>query len=93
VERLFGKFPLLRLLDRAAKLTSKPATIKLALPGSDDSIRGLTVGGWIIADEAARLSEELIAAPNAGPPAGGALCDAIDGLEPDRPVLDHMEQG
>ena len=34
----------------------------LALPGSDDSIRGLTVNGWIIADEAARLSEELIAA-------------------------------
>ncbi|WP_407179680.1 terminase large subunit domain-containing protein [Bradyrhizobium sp. STM 3562] len=34
----------------------------LALPGSDDSVRGLTVDGWIIADEAARLSEELIAA-------------------------------
>jgi hypothetical protein len=34
----------------------------LALPGSDDSIRGLTVDGWIIADEAARLSPELIAA-------------------------------
>ena len=34
----------------------------LALPGNDDSIRGLTVDGWIIADEAARLSEELIAA-------------------------------
>ena len=34
----------------------------LALPGSDDSIRGLTVDGWIIADEAARLSENLIAA-------------------------------
>jgi hypothetical protein len=33
-----------------------------ALPGSDDSVRGLTVDGWIIADEAARLSEELIAA-------------------------------
>jgi hypothetical protein len=33
-----------------------------ALPGSDDSIRGLTVDGWIIADEAARLSEDLIAA-------------------------------
>ncbi len=28
----------------------------LALPGSDDSIRGLTVDGWIIADEAARLT-------------------------------------
>ena len=34
----------------------------LALPGSDDSIRGLTVDGWIVADEAARLSPELIAA-------------------------------
>ncbi len=27
----------------------------LALPSSDDSIRGLTVDGWIVADEAARL--------------------------------------
>jgi Terminase large subunit, T4likevirus-type, N-terminal len=34
----------------------------LALPGSDDSIRGLSVDGWIIADEAARLSSDLIAA-------------------------------
>ena len=34
----------------------------LALPGSDNSIRGLTVDGWIVADEAARLSEDLIAA-------------------------------
>ena len=34
----------------------------LALPGSDDSIRGLTVDGWIVADEAAFLTDELIAA-------------------------------
>src|ERR1035437_8839299 len=34
----------------------------LALPGSDDSIRGLTVDGWIVADEADRLSHDLIAA-------------------------------
>ncbi len=34
----------------------------LALPGSDDSIRGLTVDAWIVADEAARLPEDLIAA-------------------------------
>jgi hypothetical protein len=34
----------------------------LALPGSDDSIRGLTVDGWIVADEAARLPEDMIAA-------------------------------
>jgi hypothetical protein len=34
----------------------------LALPGTDDSIRGLTVDGFIIADEAARLSNDLISA-------------------------------
>ena len=34
----------------------------LALPSNDDSIRGLTVDGWIIADEAARLADDLIAA-------------------------------
>ena len=34
----------------------------LALPGTDDSIRGLTVDGWIVADEAARLPEQLFAA-------------------------------
>jgi Terminase large subunit, T4likevirus-type, N-terminal len=34
----------------------------LALPGSDDSVRGLTVNAYIIADEAARLTPELIAA-------------------------------
>jgi hypothetical protein len=34
----------------------------LALPGTDDSIRGLTVDAWIIADEAARLPHDLFAA-------------------------------
>jgi len=34
----------------------------LALPGTDDSVRGLTVDGWIVADEAARLSEDMVAA-------------------------------
>jgi len=34
----------------------------LALPGSDDSVRGLTVDAWIVADEAARLSPDLVAA-------------------------------
>lgn len=34
----------------------------LALPGDDDSIRGLTVNGWIIIDEAARVTRQLIAA-------------------------------
>jgi Terminase large subunit, T4likevirus-type, N-terminal len=34
----------------------------LALPSSDESIRGLTVDGWIVADEAAYLTEDVIAA-------------------------------
>ncbi len=64
----------------------------LALPGSDDSIRGLTVDGWIVADEAARLSEQSDrgAASDAGAPPGGAFCHAVDRLEPDRPVLDGL---
>jgi hypothetical protein len=58
------------LTKAGAKLTSdnvyglelENASRVLALPGSDDSIRGLTVDAWIIADEAARLSPDLIAA-------------------------------
>ena len=34
----------------------------LALPGSDNSIRGLTVDAWIVADEAARLDPAIMAA-------------------------------
>jgi len=34
----------------------------LALPGDDDNIRGLTVDGWIVVDEAARVTDDLIAA-------------------------------
>jgi hypothetical protein len=34
----------------------------LALPSSDESIRGLTVDGWIVADEAAFLTDEVVAA-------------------------------
>ena len=34
----------------------------LAPPGSDDSIRGLTVDGWVVADEAARLGVDLMSA-------------------------------
>ena len=32
------------------------------LPSSEESIRGLTVDGWIVADEAAFLNDEVIAA-------------------------------
>ena len=48
--------------DNVFALELKNGSRVLALPSSDDSIRGLTVDGWIIADEAARLPEDLIAA-------------------------------
>jgi Terminase large subunit, T4likevirus-type, N-terminal len=48
--------------DNVYGLELKNGSRVLALPGSDDSIRGLTVDGWIVADEAARLPHDLIAA-------------------------------
>src|ERR1700722_3824162 len=48
--------------DHVYGLELKNGSRVLALPSSDDSIRGLTVDGWIVADEAARLSDDLIAA-------------------------------
>ncbi|MFZ0353799.1 MAG: terminase family protein [Pseudolabrys sp.] len=48
--------------DNVFALELKNGSRVLALPSSDDSVRGLTVDGWIIADEAARLPEDLIAA-------------------------------
>jgi hypothetical protein len=48
--------------DNVYALELKNGSRVLALPGSDDSIRGLTVDGWIVADEAARLTIDLIAA-------------------------------
>jgi len=48
--------------DNVYALELKNGSRVLALPGSDDSIRGLTVDGWIVADEAARLRNDLIAA-------------------------------
>jgi Terminase large subunit, T4likevirus-type, N-terminal len=48
--------------DNVYALELKNGSRVLALPGSDDSIRGLTVDGWIVADEAARLTDDLISA-------------------------------
>lgn len=48
--------------DNVYGLELKNGSRVLALPGSDDSIRGLTVDGWIVADEAARLPNDLISA-------------------------------
>ena len=56
----------------------------LALPGTDDIVRGLTVDGWIVADEAARLSGDLIGslASDAGPSSAGAVGHVVDRMEP-----------
>ena len=64
----------------------------LALPSSDDFIRGLTVDGWIVADEAARLTEDMIAAlrPMRARRPQARLCNAVNGMEPHRSVLDRM---
>jgi hypothetical protein len=48
--------------DNIYELELKNGARVLALPSTDDSIRGLTVDGFIIADEAARLSNDLISA-------------------------------
>lgn len=48
--------------DNVYGLELKNGARVLALPGSDDSIRGLTVDAWIAADEAARLPEDMISA-------------------------------
>jgi hypothetical protein len=48
--------------DNIYELELKNGSRVLALPSTDDSIRGLTVDGWIVADEAARLKNELISA-------------------------------
>jgi hypothetical protein len=49
-------------INNVYALELKNGSRVLALPGSDDSIRGLTVDSWIVADEAARLPNDLIAA-------------------------------
>jgi hypothetical protein len=49
-------------IDNTYTLELQNGSRVLALPGDEETIRGLTVDGWIVADEAARLKEELITA-------------------------------
>ena len=48
--------------DNVYKLELANGSRVLALPGTEDSIRGLTVDAWIVADEAARLDPSIMAA-------------------------------
>ena len=74
--------------DNVYGLELKNGSRVLALPGSDDSIRGLTVDGWIVADEAARVDQrpDRRVAADAGPaPASAALrCCRRPGAGPTR---------
>jgi hypothetical protein len=48
--------------DNVYKLELANGSRVLALPDTEDSIRGLTVDAWIVADEAARLKSSIMAA-------------------------------
>ena len=48
--------------DNVFKLEIANGSRVLALPGTQDSIRGLTVDAWIVADEAAQLDPAIMAA-------------------------------
>jgi hypothetical protein len=58
----------------------------LALPGTEESIRGLTVDGWIVVDEAAFVSDDMIAALRPMR-AQKPEAPAVDGKHPHRSVL------
>jgi hypothetical protein len=73
-------------------LELKSGARALALPGSDDSIRGMTVDGWIVADEAARLTHDLIAAlrPMRARRPEARFAMLSTGLEPHGSILDGV---
>ena len=48
--------------DNVFRLELANGSRVLALPGTQESIRGLTVDSWIVADEAARLDPDIMAA-------------------------------
>ena len=48
--------------DNVFRLELANGSRVLALPGTDESIRGLTVDSWIVADEAAQLDPAIMAA-------------------------------
>ncbi len=48
--------------DNVFRLEIANGSRVLALPGTQDSIRGLTVDGWIVADEAAQLDPDILGA-------------------------------
>lgn len=79
------------VVDNVYRIELENGSRVLALPATDDTVRGITMTGWIIADEAARLPADLIAAlrPMRALPKR-AVCYDFDGLEPHRSVLAQL---
>jgi hypothetical protein len=50
------------VVDNVYRIELENGSRVLALPATDDTVRGLTVTGWIVADEAARIPAPLIGA-------------------------------
>jgi len=72
--------------DNVFKLELANGSRVRALSDKHESIRGLTVDAWIVADEAAQLDPASMAA-NANPAAERALRNAVDGVEPHGSIL------
>ena len=75
--------------DNVFRLELANGSRVLALPGTEESIRGLTVDAWIVADEAAQLDPDYYGgiAPDADPASQRAFRDVVDGMEPHRSIL------
>jgi hypothetical protein len=50
------------IVDNVYRIELENGSRVIALPATDETVRGLTVTGWIIADEAARIPADLIGA-------------------------------
>ena len=81
-------------IDNTYTLELQNSSRVLALPGDDETMRGLTVDGWIVADEAARLDPDLITAlhPMRARCPERALCHAVNGMEAHRSILDGVDE-
>ena len=69
--------------DNVFRLELANGSRVLALPGTQESIRGLTVDAWIVADEAAQLDPAIMGhTSDADPVSPCAFRDVVDGMEP-----------
>ena len=75
--------------DNVFRLELANGSRVLALPGTESSVRGLTVDAWIVADEAARTGSRHYGGitSDADPASQRAFRDVVDGMEPHGSIL------